>query len=77
MYCKYCNQWNGWVLNRPLGRTGPEEATANLVDTSANLSKQFGDYCNLEFNDLSYDHKMSISQNDQCALEIMESTVKL
>ena len=63
----------GWVLNGPLGRTGPEEATANFVDTNANLSKQFEDYCNLEFNDLSYDPKMLMSQNDRCALEVMES----
>ena len=31
----------GWVLNGPLGRTGPEEATANFVDANANLGKQF------------------------------------
>ena len=67
----------GWVLNGPLGRTGPEEATANFVDANANLGKQFEDYCNLEFNDSRYDPKMSMSQNDRCALEIMESTVKL
>ena len=42
----------GWVLNRSLGWTGPEESTANFVDANANLSKKF-DYCNLEFNDLS------------------------
>ena len=67
----------GWVLNGPLGGTGPEEATANFVDANANLSKQFEDYCNLEFNDSSYDPKMCMSQNDRHALEIMESTVKL
>ena len=54
----------GCVLNGPLGRTGPEEATANFVDANANLSKQFEDYCNLEFNDSSYDPKMLMSQND-------------
>lgn len=67
----------GWVLNGPLGWTGSKEPTANLVDANANLSKQFEDYCNLEFNDLSYEPKMSMSQNDRRALEIMESTVKL
>ena len=66
----------GRVLKGPLGRTGPEEATANFVDTNADLSKQFEDYCNLEFNDSSYDPKMSMSQNNQRTLEIMESTVK-
>ena len=67
----------GWVLNGPLGQTEPEEATANFVVANANLSKQFEDYCNLEFNDSSYDPKMSMSQNDRRALEVMESTVKL
>ena len=67
----------GWVLNGPLGRRGPDEATANFVDATANLSKQFEDYCNLEFNDSSYEPKMSMSQNDRRALEIMENTVKL
>ena len=67
----------GWVLNGPLGRTGPKEPTANFIDANSNLSKQFEDYCNLEFNDSSYEPKMSMSQNDRRALEIMESTVKL
>jgi len=29
----------GWVLNRPLGQTGPKEPTANFIDANANLSK--------------------------------------
>ena len=67
----------GWVLNGPLGRTGVKRPAANFVDTNAKLSKQFEDYCNLEFNDSSYEPKTSMSQNDRRALEIIENSAKL
>ena len=67
----------GWMLSGPLGRKETKVPTSNLIDTTANLSKQFEDFCNLEFNDSSYEPKMSMSQNDQRALNIMESTVKI
>ena len=67
----------GWMLSGPLGRKDTKVPTSNLIDTTANLSKQFEDFCNLEFNDSSYEPKMSMSQNDQNALNIMEGTVKL
>ena len=67
----------GWMLSGPLGRKDTKVPTSNLIDTTANLSKQFEDFCNLEFNDSSYEPKMSMSQNDQRALNIMEGTVKL
>ena len=35
--------------------------TSNIIDTMANLRKQFEDFYNLEFNDLSYEPKMSMS----------------
>ena len=67
----------GWMLSGPLGRKETKLPTSNLIDTTANLSKQFEDFCNLEFNDSSYEPKMSMSQNDQRALNIMEGTLKL
>ena len=67
----------GWMLSGPLGRKDTKVPTSNLIDTTANLSKQFEDFCNLEFNDSSYEPKMSMSQNDQRALNIMKGTVKL
>ena len=67
----------GWTLNGPLGRKQPKIPVANFVETSADLTKRFEDFCNLEFNDSSYEPKMSMSQNDQRALSIMENTVKL
>ena len=68
----------GWVLNDPLGRKESSKApTANFIDTSAKLSKQFEDFCNLEFNDSSYEPQASMSQNDRKALHIMESSAKL
>ncbi|KAK3702245.1 hypothetical protein QZH41_016773 [Actinostola sp. cb2023] len=68
----------GWVLNGPLGREKNKAATANFVDSDTELSKQFSEYCNLEFNDSTYEPKTSMSQNDRRALEIMQTTtVKL
>ena len=51
--------------------------TANFIDTNAKLSKQFEDYCNLEFNDSSYEPQAFMSQNDQKALHIMDGSAKL
>ena len=67
----------GWTLNGPLGRNQPKISTANFIDTNADLSKKFEDFCNLEFNDSSYEPKMSMSQNDQRALDIMTKSAKL
>ena len=63
-----------------MGRDEGNLATANFIDTSEqsdSLNKQFENYCNLEFNDSTYESKLSLSQNDRRALEIMEKTVKL
>ncbi|KAK3710896.1 hypothetical protein QZH41_016322 [Actinostola sp. cb2023] len=68
----------GWVLNGPLGREKNKAAAANFVDSDTELSKQFREYCNLEFNDSTYEPKTYMSQNDRRALEIMQTTtVKL
>ena len=67
----------GWVLNGPLRRTGVKCPTANFVDSNARLGKHFEDYCNLEFNDSSYEPKTSMSRNDRHALEIIENSAKL
>lgn len=67
----------GWTLNGPLGRKQPKMPTANFIETTADLSKRFEDFCNLEFNDSTYEPKSAMSQNDRRALETMEGTVKL
>ena len=68
----------GWVLNGPLGRKKSSNTpTAIFIDTSAKLRKQFEDFCNLEFNDSSYEPQASMSQNDRKALHIMEGSAKL
>ena len=66
-----------WVLNGPLGRKESKAPTANFLDTRAKLSKQFEDFCNLEFNDSSYEPQACMSQNDRKALHIMEGSAKL
>ena len=67
----------GWVLNGPLARKDSKAPTANVIDTSAKLSKHFEDFCNLEFNYSSYEPQASISQNDRKVLHIMEGSAKL
>ena len=67
----------GWVLNGPLGRKEPRIHTANFVESNQTLNEQFLEFCNLEFNDSMYSSKVTMSQNDHRALEIMEKTVKL
>ena len=66
-----------WVVNGPLGRKESKVPTANFIDTSAKLSKQFEDFCNLEFNDSSYEPQASMSQNDRKALHIMDGSANL
>jgi len=63
--------------NAPLSRKESKVPTANFIDTSAKLSKQFEDFCNLEFNDSSYEPQASMSQNDRKALHILDGSAKL
>jgi hypothetical protein len=67
----------GWVLNGPLGREAIEVPTANCVQADSSLSQRFEDFCNMEFNDVTYESKASMSQNDKKALNIMEQSAKL
>ncbi len=67
----------GWVLNGPLGRNKSKIATANFVQSSDALERQFHDFCNREFNDSNYEVEPSMSQNDKKALKIMENSIKL
>lgn len=67
----------GWVINGPLGRSTLKSPTANFVQANKTLEQLFQEYCNLEFNYKMYDSKISMSQNDRRALDIMEQTVKL
>jgi hypothetical protein len=67
----------GWVLNGPLGREDVETPTVNFVQADSNLDRRFEQFCNMEFNDMIYESKTSMSQNDKRALEIMEQSAKL
>jgi len=67
----------GWVINGPLGRTTLKSPTANFIQAKNTLEQQFQEYCNPEFNNKMYDSKISTSQNDHRALDIMEQAVKL
>ena len=66
-----------WVLNGPLSREDVETPTVNFVQVNSNFDRCFEQFCNMEFNDMTYESKTSMSQNDKRALEIMEQSAKL
>ena len=61
----------GWVLNGPLGRNDVEVPTPNFVQAIDALSRQFEEFCNNEFQDVNYDSKPSMSQNDKRAFNLI------
>ena len=65
----------GWTINGPLNKRGSTTINANFIQTE-DLSRQFRDYCNLDFNDSTYDPNPSMSRNDIRALDIMKNSVK-
>lgn len=68
----------GWVINGP--RSANEKSivrSANLFRTDAQLSKQFEQFCNMEFNDSVFDDSTSMSREDIRALEIFEKSINL
>ena len=67
----------GWVLNGPLGRNDVEVPTTNFVQADDALSRQFEEFCNYEFQDVNYDSKPSMSQNDKRALNVMENSARI
>lgn len=67
----------GWVLKGPLGREDGEIPTANFLHADNNIDQRFEQFCNMEFNDVTYESKMSMSQNDMKALRIMEQSARL
>ena len=67
----------GWVLNGPLGREDTEVATTNFVQADDALNRRFEEFCNMEFQDVTYDTKTSMSQNDRRALDIMEQSARM
>ena len=69
----------GWVLNGPLGREDSSVPIVNCIQTNStgSLNERFEKFCNMEFNDVTYETKPSMSQNDKKTLGIMEQTAKL
>ena len=67
----------GWAINGPLGKEKSSNPTANYIDANKQLNQQFEEYCNLQFNDSAYATKLSLSQIDQKALQIMEDSIEL
>jgi hypothetical protein len=68
----------GWVVNGPLGRNATSERTTNFVQaTDAKLENLFEEFCNMEFTDTQDSNRLSLSKEDQRALNIMNGSTKL
>ena len=67
----------GWVLNGSLGRNDVEVPTTNFVQANDALSRQFEEFCNYDFQDVNYDSRPSMSQNDKRALNVMENSARI
>ena len=67
----------GWVVNGPLSRTGSAPHSASFINADLQLNEQFEKFCNMEFNDLAFSNKTSMSQEDRRALDIMNESIKL
>ena len=67
----------GWVLNGPLGREDVSFPIVNSIHADDHLDQRFEEYCNMEFNDVTNETKVSMSQHDKKALNIMENSAKL
>ena len=67
----------GWTVNGPLGRLGEQKASTNYIKADVQLSQQFRQFCDLEFNDHEKDSDIAMSRNDSKALNIMEESIEL
>jgi hypothetical protein len=67
----------GWTINGPLGRNETVRRCANLIRSDHGLNEQFRKYCDMEFNDSSFDNQLGMSVEDSRALGMMEGSVQL
>ena len=67
----------GWTVNGPLGRLGEQKASTNYIKADVQLSQQFKQFCDLEFNENEKDSDIAMSRNDVKALKIMEESIEL
>ena len=67
------------TLLGPLWREDSSVPIVNYIQTNStgSLNERFEKFCNMEFNDVTYETKPSMSQNDKKALGIMEQAAKL
>ena len=67
----------GWKVNGPLGRLGGQKASTNYIKADIQLSQQFKQFCDYEFNENEKDSNTAMSRNDVKALKIMEESIEL
>ena len=67
----------GWTINGPLGRNAGLYRAANSIRVDSTLNEQFKRFCNIEFNDSTFDNNVAMSVEDKRAVSILESSAKL
>jgi hypothetical protein len=66
-----------WTINGPLGRNSQTCRSTNYIRSDHTLSTQFEKFCNVEFNDSTFDSKLAMSIEDSRAFNIMENSIRL
>ena len=67
----------GWTINGPLGRNAGLYCAANSIRADNMLNEQFKRFCDIEFNDSTFDNEVVMSVEDKRAVSILESSAKL
>ena len=67
----------GWTINGPLGRNERLTRTVNYIRADEQLNQQFERFCNVEFSNSIFDHKLAMSREDLRARDIMEKSIML
>ena len=55
----------GWTINGPLGRNAGLYRAANSIRVDSMLNEQFKRFCNIEFNDSTFDNNVAMSVEDK------------
>ena len=67
----------GWTINGPLGRNAGLYRAANSIRADNMLNEQFKRFCDIEFNDSTFDNEVVMSVEDKRVVSILESSAKL
>ena len=67
----------GWTVNGPLKRFENDKHRVSFIRFDSNLSEQFQNFCNMEFNDFTYLGRTEMSKEDTRPLGVIKDSVNL